>query len=128
MAATPQELEAINNNTAAIQSIINNAEEINDKTDLAPYNGDVNVIVQTPSGDFFKTTLDTISENSNLFAVGNDGEIILNIGGNYDTLGGFEYNSGDQKITIPVNLETTNLILDSPTLIYDFEGGVRNFG
>lgn len=124
MAATEQELAAINANTEAINQILNEAESIGDHSEMVVLDATAFALVQKGTDTPLKLSIQKIIDASNNpVTPGSEGDVMLNIGGTLGAVSSFNYDSDTNILTIPMSLSTRGTTSDIPYQTYDFESG-----
>ena len=124
MAATEQELAAINANTEAINQILNEAESIGDHSEMVVLDATAFALVQKGTDTPLKLSIQKIIDASNNpVTPGSEGDVMLNIGGILGAVSSFNYDSDTNILTIPMSLSTRGTTSDIPYQTYDFESG-----
>lgn len=124
MAATPQELAALNGVIQAVNQILSEAQSINDHPIMSPINLNAYGLFQVNTDSPERVSLQNIiNEASNVTPTGSEGDVLLKLLGNIGTISGFNYDSLSDTLNFPMSINTRGLSIGIVNETVDFEGG-----
>lgn len=125
MAATAQELAAINANTDAINQILDEAKAIYEHNEQVVIDQSTFILGQQGTNTPQKLEIAKIVAEAagSTTPAGVEGDVQLNIGSAFGSIAGYNYDSATDTLSFPMSIDTRAITLGPANETVDFEGG-----